>query len=112
MVGGAQPGYVYLITTTNAPPGQEQVKIGRSIDPNARRTQLQVGNAWTLEVSNMYPVDDMVAAEAAAKQAMRTYLIRGEWYHFPPGGITSVRRIVSRAIGPYKIRDDVPRKNV
>ena len=109
MLGGAQPGYVYLITTT----GQQQqvVKIGRSTDPDARRTQLQVGNHLPLEVSNKYPVNDMVKAEAAAHHAMRNYLIRGEWYNFPPGGITSVRQIVSRAIGRYH-RDDIPRKNV
>ena len=101
MLGVAQPGYVYLITMTNAPPGQEKVKIGGSIDPGARRTQLQVGNPWTLVVSDRYPVNDVVRAEAAAHNDMSAYLFRGEWYNFPTGGIARVRQIVSDAIAPY-----------
>lgn len=117
MLGGAQPGFVYLITMTNAPLGHEKVKIGYSADPDTRRTQLQVGNPWSLEVSDSYPVNDMEAAEAAAQHAMRAHWFRGEWYDFPPYGISSVRRIVSTAIGPYKTRKkrqfgDIPRKNV
>ena len=107
---GAQPGYVYIIAMDDAP--VIKVKIGYSNDPAGRRTALQVGNPWTLVLLNTYQVTDMEEAEDRAKRAMRNYLFRGEWFDLPPGGIASVRRIVSTAIRNYRVRDDIPRKNV
>ena len=95
--------YVYIITMANAPDGEEKVKIGYSNDPYARRTALQVGNPWTLQVDTVHEVTNMEAAEYAAKYAMRGHHFRGEWFNLPPGGMTSVRRIVSTAIRDYKV---------
>jgi len=93
------PGYVYIISKEGAPPGENNVKIGRSVDPDARRTQLQVGNDRPLVVSARYWVNNMLAAEAAAHDAMDQYRVHGEWFSLPPGGIARVKQIVSAAIG-------------
>lgn len=65
---------VYFIQAGQAGP----IKIGRAVDPLARRKELQSGNHETLYILAAWPGGQ--AAERAAHRAFKGLHIRGEWF--------------------------------
>ena len=78
-------GYVYLIEEDNPGAGATNFKIGRSVNPRTRLSNLQTGNPRRLTMISCVPVGDYVACEQHLKNALnqryRSTLGGGtEWY--------------------------------
>ncbi len=72
-VNGATRGYIYVLKETINNQRTGLFKVGRSVDPSDRLSDLQTGNPRKLsfQCNNNFLVNDYVAAEAAAKNALR-----------------------------------------
>ncbi len=66
-VNGTKRGFVYVIHSF----GTRWYKIGQTCDPSSRLRNLQTGNQYRLDYKCSYLVNDCVAAEREAKDALR-----------------------------------------
>ncbi len=96
-------GYVYFLRSGDA------IKIGFSIEPNQRKSGLQVGNPVELETLGTVSVSKITEREA--KDKFNHLKIRGEWFRAEPelldfiAGFTRRRPAPqSRAAGPAQVQ--------
>lgn len=94
------PGYVYFLRAGDA------IKIGFSIEPNQRKSGLQVGNPLELETLATVSVNKITEREA--KDKFNHLKIRGEWFRAEPELLDYIAGFVRKRPVPQP-PDDVPR---
>ena len=75
------PGKVYFTRAE----GTDDVKVGRSYDPQIRKSQLQTGNSKNLVVEFSYPTPQPVKFETQIHADLAHNNVRGEWFTLPHG---------------------------
>ena len=94
-------GYVYLIEEDNPGAGALYFKIGKTVDPNKRISDLQTGNPRKLNM-RYWPVRDHTDCENKLKTALRNYRSRlgggTEWYTASANSARSLKAIFSRTV--------------
>ena len=94
--------YVYLIEEDNLGAGATNFKIGRSDDPDTRRTNLQTGNPRRLTLVNYREVTDPVACEGILKNHLSGYhsTLGGgtEWYTVRSDRTSSFKGFFTRTV--------------
>jgi hypothetical protein len=93
------PGYVYFLRAGDA------IKIGFSIEPNQRKSGLQVGNPVELETLATVSVNKITEREA--KDKFNHLKIRGEWFRAEPELLDFIAGFARRRPAPQP-PDDVP----
>lgn len=92
-------GYVYFLRAGDA------IKIGFSIEPNQRKSGLQVGNPVELETLATVSVNKITEREA--KDKFNHLKIRGEWFRAEPELLEFIAGFTRRRPAP-QAPDDVP----
>ena len=94
-------GYVYLIEEDNLGAGATNFKIGKTVDPNKRISDLQTGNPRRLNM-RYWSVKDHTDCENRLKYALRNYrsTLGGgtEWYTASVNNARSLKAIFSRTV--------------
>ena len=115
--GNPNPGYVYLIAAFEAAQVDPAfVKIGLALNPFIRLRNLKAGSPYPLEVFYQWKVTDMWKAEKEAHKAMEQWnrarryhnrfkKWRTEWFDIPPGGLETVKGIVTDAMSVYLLKN-------
>ena len=100
------PGYVYVIVewTTDKQSHTGLYKVGKTVNPNKRISDLQTGNARELGFIRATKVKDITAAEQAAHTALATYRVNygggTEW--FKTNDLNKFVTIFDKAVKPYE----------
>lgn len=101
------PGYVYVINEldTDKKSLTGFLKVGKSVDPYKRRSDLQTGNVRELEFLRITKVKDMTAAENSAHTALITYSVYygggQEWFYSSSGSLNTFIITFDNAVTPY-----------
>jgi len=75
-------GYVYLLGSENG-----CYKIGKSIRPNKRVTELTIQLPFQVEILHLLPCEDYTNAERAFHMLFHRWHINGEWYQLPTSAV-------------------------
>ena len=73
----AEPGFIYSMAYSI---DEGPFKVGRAIDPEKRRFDLQTGSPDRLWLVETWPTRDMNAAETRIHSALSEYRVSGEWF--------------------------------
>ena len=100
------PGYVYVIQESVSGQATGYYKVGMSVDPNKRLSDLRTGNVRPLGFTRTVVVSDMRSAEAAAHKALKTYSVNlgggKEWFFANSSQESAFYHAFDNAVAPYK----------
>ena len=102
------PGYIYVFREElKKKKATGFYKVGRSGNPSVRRQNLKAGNYRYLNIAEIYLVDDVVRAEAAAHHALIGYHVqvpRGgtEWYRVNSNQENEFYDVLAQAIAEHR----------
>lgn len=89
--GDDHPGHIYFI---GAMEGPTRIKVGFSVHPKQRLTNLQVGSPVRLMIAATVP--GSIEEEQALNKRLRRHAITGEWYG--PEGIQALLRALKEGL--------------
>lgn len=82
-------GYIYVMQLHVSDRWQDcPFKIGQSVNPEIRRSQLGIVMPYELSVLKWIKTNDMEHAEQILHQSFEDCRIQGEWYRLNEDGIT------------------------
>ena len=100
------PGYVYVIQESESGNATGYYKVGMTVDPKKRMSDLQTGNVRPLGFTRTVQVTDMRGAEAAAHKALETYSVNlgggKEWFYANSSQESEFYNAFDKAVAPYK----------
>ena len=101
-VAASGPGYVYLIRETNPLADPQNFKVGQTVNPNKRISDLQTGNPRPLSFWRCVQVNNMDVSERAAQGALHNYrcTLGGgtEWFTAQTNQVGTLVRIFNQNV--------------
>jgi Meiotically up-regulated gene 113 len=89
-----RPGYIYVMRLHASDRWQDcPFKIGQSVNPEIRRSQLGIVMPYELSVVKWIPTNDMDWAEDILHDTYAQERLQGEWYRLDEDAITALLRI-------------------
>jgi Meiotically up-regulated gene 113 len=83
-----RPGYVYVMQLHASDRWQDcPFKIGQSVDPVIRRSQLGIVMPYELSVLKWIRTDDMNYAERLLHETFENCRLQNEWYRLDEDGV-------------------------
>lgn len=97
LVDDNKKGYIYAI-----PDSTGRIKVGKTKNKNQRVRNLQTAHADDLIPLYWLEVDDMTKAENSAREILKQWHVKREWYRFDRQGMEMLRKVFNIDIVPDK----------